>query len=78
MNKFLSLVLVTGILISCDQNKTASNANNNTAAATSFDSNYQPAAFADAGRMEKIMQAFPIIDNIFKQYANENHLPGVA
>ena len=70
MNKFLSLALVTGVLISCDQNKTASNANNNTVAATSFDANYQPATFADAGRMEKIMQAFPIIDKTFTHAGN--------
>jgi hypothetical protein len=35
-------------------------------ASVSFDSNYQPATFADAGRMEKIMQAFPVIDKILK------------
>src|SRR4026208_2605507 len=45
---------------------------------TSFDSSYQPATFTDAGRMEKIMQAFPVIDKIFKDYAGSNHLPGVA
>ena len=28
--------------------------------------------------MEKIMQAFPVIDKIFKEYADSNHLPGVA
>src|SRR5688572_21617330 len=47
-------------------------------ATTGFDSSYQPATLADAGRMEKIMQAFPVIDKIFKDYADSNHLPGVA
>jgi CubicO group peptidase (beta-lactamase class C family) len=60
--------------ISCNQNQTASK----TVVATNFDSSYQPATFADVGRMEKIMQAFPIIDKIFKDYADSNHLPGVA
>jgi len=73
MHKFFFLLFIAGMLTACDQNKTAS-----TIAATSFDSNYQPATFADAGRMEKIMQAFPIIDKIFKDYADSNHLPGVA
>src|SRR6185503_271549 len=45
---------------------------------TNFDSAYQSATFTDAGRMEKIMQAFPVIDKIFKDYADSNHLPGVA
>ena len=74
MYKFFFLLLFAGMLIACDQNKTASSS----IATTSFDPNYQPATFADAGRMEKIMQAFPIIDKIFKDYADSNHLPGVA
>ena len=73
MYKISFLLFISVMLIACDQNKTAS-----TIAATSFDSNYQPANFSDAGRMEKIMQAFPIIDKIFKDYADSNHLPGVA
>src|SRR5688572_24183177 len=52
-------------------------------AATSFDSSYQPATFPDAGhpdsnREKKIMQAFPVIDKLFKDYASSNYLPGVA
>ena len=78
MYKIFFLLFITGVFTACDQNKTASSTNNHMVAATSFDTNYQPATFPDAGRMEKIMQAFPVIDNIFKQYAEENHLPGVA
>ena len=47
-------------------------------ATTGFDSSYKPATYADPGRMEKIMQSFPVIDKIFKQYADSNHLPGVG
>ena len=71
MYKFFFLLLFAGMLIACDQNKTASSS----IATTSFDPNYQPATFADAGRMEKIMQAFPIIDKIFKDYADSNPSP---
>ncbi|HNU89313.1 MAG TPA: serine hydrolase domain-containing protein, partial [Ferruginibacter sp.] len=39
---------------------------------------YQPAVFADAGRLDKIMKAMPVIDQLFKEYADSNHLPGVA
>ena len=74
MHKFILLLFIAGMLTSCDQNKTASSS----IATTNFDTAYQPATFADAGRMEKIMQAFPIIDKIFKDYADSNHLPGVA
>ena len=65
MNKVLSLLLITVVLASCDQNQTTGKTNEITGA--SFDSAYQPAIFTDAGRMEKIMQAFPIIDKIFKE-----------
>jgi CubicO group peptidase (beta-lactamase class C family) len=62
-------------LISCNNNQ-----NHVAGEVTSinFDSSYQPASFPDAGRTEKIMQAFPIIDKLFKDYADSNHLPGVA
>jgi CubicO group peptidase (beta-lactamase class C family) len=46
--------------------------------ATLYDMAYKTASFPDPGRMEKISQAFPAIENIFKQYADSNRLPGVA
>lgn len=60
-------------LIACNQHKPSGKI-----AETVFDTEYKSATFADAGRMEKIMQAFPVIDKIFKDYADSNHLPGVA
>src|SRR6185503_12912022 len=45
---------------------------------TNFDSAYQSATFTDAGSIEKIMQAFPVIDKIFKDYADSKHFLGVA
>src|SRR6266496_3771564 len=63
----------TVFFISCNQNRSPEKA-----ADVVFDTAYHPAVFTDAGRMEKIMQAFPIIDKIFKDYADSNHLPGVA
>ena len=47
-------------------------------APVNFDTAYHPAVFPDAKRMDKIKQAFPVIDKIFKEYAEANHLPGVA
>ncbi|HWN89282.1 MAG TPA: serine hydrolase domain-containing protein [Chitinophagaceae bacterium] len=68
------LLIVTIFFISCGQIATKTKE----ISSVSFDSSYQPATFADAGRMEKITQAFPVIDKIFKDYADSNHLPGVA
>src|SRR5258705_2501896 len=61
------------LFISCHQDQKAGKA-----AEINYDSSYQPAVFADGARMEKIMQAFPVIDNIFKVYADTNHFPGLA
>jgi CubicO group peptidase (beta-lactamase class C family) len=46
--------------------------------ATLFDSSYKPAVFTDKDRMEKIKQAFAAADKLYKDYADSNHLPGLA
>ena len=73
MKNILFLIALGSFFGSCTQNNSS-----HKIAATEFDSNYQSAVFTDGGRMEKIMQTFPIIDKIFKEYADSNHLPGVA
>jgi hypothetical protein len=55
MYKFFFLLFFAVIFAACDQNKTASSS----IATVNFDPAYQSATFIDAGRMEKIMQAFP-------------------
>jgi len=72
--KQVILLIAAGILLfSCNGNKNAEKVS-----VTLFDSSYKPAVFTDGGRMEKIIQAFPVIDKIFKGYADFNHLPRVA
>lgn len=39
---------------------------------------YKPAVFTDAKRLEKIEATFPIIDQIYKDYAEKNHFPGLV
>jgi len=39
---------------------------------------YQPPAFADANRLEKIKTLFPLAEKIYKEYAEKNHFPGYA
>jgi hypothetical protein len=39
---------------------------------------YKPAAFTDPDRLKKIEATYPVIDQIYKKYAEENHWPGVA
>ncbi len=73
MRLILILLSATIFISSCTENKQTT-----AQAATVYDNAYLPATFTDAGRQEKIMQAFPVIDKIFKDYADSNHLPGVA
>jgi len=73
MKKYFLFLIVISVLISCDQkDKQAASAG------PLYDTSYQPAVFADAGRLDKIMKAMPVIDQLFKEYADSNHLPGVA
>ncbi|MGY4539279.1 CubicO group peptidase (beta-lactamase class C family) [Mucilaginibacter sp. UYNi724] len=44
---------------------------------TSF-AQYKPATFTDPDRLRKIEAIFPVIDKLYKQYAEENHWPGMA
>ena len=73
MNRFILSISISIILIACTENKTPEKVST-----TVFDSSYKPPVFTHGSRMEKIMQAFPVIDKIFKEYADTNHFPGVA
>jgi len=77
MKKFF-VVAAALLFFSCKENNQAGKI-----AEVNFDTAYHPATFTDADRPdgyreEKIRQAFPLIDKIFKDYADSNHLPGVA
>ncbi len=39
---------------------------------------YKPATFADADRLNKIQSTYTIIDKLYKDYAEQNHWPGMA
>lgn len=39
---------------------------------------YKPPVFTDAGRLKKIEETFPVIDKIYKDYAEQNHFPGLV
>jgi CubicO group peptidase (beta-lactamase class C family) len=73
MKKYFLFIVSAVIFFACNQ---ADKKENRVTAL--YDSAYQPAVFADAGRVDKIMKAMPVIDQIFKEYADSNHLPGVA
>lgn len=39
---------------------------------------YKPATFTDPDRLKKIEATFPVIDAVYKKYAEDNHWPGMA
>ena len=47
-------------------------------ASTSAFAQYKPAAFTDPDRLKKIEAAYPVIDQLYKDYAEKNHWPGTA
>ncbi len=62
------------LLLSCHMVK-----NNTSFAPVRYDSTTQQARFADdASRMEKLKVLFPVMDQLFAQYAAANHLPGIS
>ena len=73
MQRALFFICIGAFLFSCKQNKQVSQVT-----AVQYDSAYQSAVFTDAARAEKIKQTFEVVDKIFRDYADSNHLPGVA
>jgi CubicO group peptidase (beta-lactamase class C family) len=73
MIRLIACCFIALLLFSCNQQQTKSKE-----ALASYDSTYKPAVFADPTRLEKIQQAFPVIDSLYKTYAIENHFPGLA
>jgi CubicO group peptidase (beta-lactamase class C family) len=45
---------------------------------TGFAQSYRPAVFTDANRIKKIEATFPIIDQLYKDYADKNRFPGMV
>ena len=64
------LILVALVLSAVPQGKQP--------AAVTFDPSYKPAEFTDPARLDKIKQAFPAIEKIYKEHAAKNHFPGIA
>src|SRR6187402_3239096 len=46
--------------------------------ATALAQGYKPAKFTDPDRLKKIAATYPVIDQIYKEYAEKNHFPGLV
>ena len=63
MRRIVSAVLLLALTSSYAQNPNAA---------------YQPPAFADAARDQKLAAYFPLVEKIYREYAEKNHFPGYA
>jgi CubicO group peptidase (beta-lactamase class C family) len=43
-----------------------------------FAQSYKPPVFTDPDRLKKIEATYPVIDQIYKEYADKNHFPGMV
>ncbi|MDF3079201.1 MAG: beta-lactamase family protein [Sphingobacteriaceae bacterium] len=43
-----------------------------------FAQSYKPPVFQDQDRLKKIASMFPVVDQMYKEYAERNHFPGLA
>lgn len=73
MERVFLCITVIVVLISCTQtgDKTKPEA-------ILYDSSYKPASFSDPNRLEKIKNAFGIIDSLYKKHSEDNHLPALS
>ena len=71
MRKLSSFVIISFVICCFDYTAFAQEK-------VAYDPSYKPAVFTDPDRMEKIKEAFPAIDSIYKKYAAANHFPGLA
>ena len=66
MHKFTKVLLLLSVLISVK------------AIAQNPNAAYQPPEFRDAERIKKIEMIFPVIEKMYKEYAEKNHFPGYS
>jgi CubicO group peptidase (beta-lactamase class C family) len=64
----LLFVILLSVTINAQQKTVVPNPN----------ASYQPPAFADADRLKKLEAYFPIVEKIYKEYAEKNHFPGYS
>lgn len=74
MRNITLLSIVAVFLFACNDEQNPAS----TTASSSIDSSYQGGIFADANRREKIRQAFPLIERMYREHAQKNHIPGLA
>src|SRR5215469_10954854 len=43
-----------------------------------FAQTYKPPVFNDPDRLKKIEAIYPVIDKLYKEYAEQNHFPGLV
>jgi CubicO group peptidase (beta-lactamase class C family) len=74
MKRVVISTVILYTLFSCNEDKKISHE----PAPVLYDSSYKAAVFTDSLRKHKIIGCLSVIDNLYKSYAKENHIPGLA
>lgn len=67
INKSFFIILALALTLAANAQKT-----------TNPNAGYQPPAFTDAARLQKLEPLFSVADKMYKAYAEKNHFPGYA
>ncbi|RYZ33025.1 MAG: class A beta-lactamase-related serine hydrolase, partial [Sphingobacteriales bacterium] len=73
--RFQVFIAASILFFSCRE---ANNAETKESPVKVYNKDFQTAVFKDAERLEKIRLVLPAVDSMLKQYAVENHVPGMA
>lgn len=69
------LFAITLLAVACTSKETAPTA---ASVKTTSVQKYSVPAFADSASFERLKQYYPVIDKVFKDYAEKNHFPSIA
>lgn len=74
--RHLLIALSTLVIVACNNNDSPAPVSSPNASL--IDSSYQGGYFEDPDRLEKIKQVFPAIEKLYREFAEQNNIPGLA
>ena len=77
MKKLFLLFTVAASLYACNQQKGTQETQPASSRITSVQEYSEP-VFADSAAVDRLKQFFPVIDKVYKDYAEKNHFPSIA
>jgi CubicO group peptidase (beta-lactamase class C family) len=73
-----SLLILLPVLLLAGCEKTDSSSNLNSTAEILVADSYRPPVFTDSATRPALINTFPVVEKIYRDYAQQNHFPGLA